>query len=205
MLRAALFALVLTLAGCSSLMTAVLKPDVKASAAALEAGDWTLDPDHAALIFRIDHMGYSDLVGRFNHFEVSLKGDGSKPDAARVSALIDITSLDMGNDTFTEDLKGKRWFDAADFPQAGFTTLSVTPTGETTADVSGELTLKGVTQPVVLKVTLNGTAYDKIRGTDVAGFTAETTISRSAFGLSAFSGLVTDDVRIEIEAELLKQ
>ncbi|MEZ5953184.1 MAG: YceI family protein [Hyphomonas sp.] len=194
-----------SLAACSSLTAALFKPDLQTTAVSLEAGDWKLDPDHAALIFRIDHLGYSDLIGRFDRFEVSLTGDGTRPDEARVSALIDIASLDMGNDSFAEDLKGARWFDAARYPQAAFTTVSVTPTGENTADVAGELTLKGKAQPVTLHVTLNGTAYDRLRGTDVAGFSAETTISRSAFGLDAFSGLVTDDVRIEIEAELLKQ
>ena len=205
MFRAALAALLLALAGCSSIMAAALKPDLKARAAALEPGDWRLDPDHAALLFRINHLGYSDLVGRFDHFDVSLAGDGSHPDEARASAVIDITSLDMGNDTFTGDLLGKRWFDAADYPEASFRTLSVMPTGGTTADVAGELTLRGVTKPVTLKVRLNGTAYDRIRGADVAGFSASAVISRSDFGLDAFSGLVTDEVRIEIEAELLKK
>ena len=164
-----------------------------------------LDPDHAALTFRINHMGYSDLVGRFDRFDVSLIGDGTHPEDARVSAVIEVGSLDIGNDKFRDDLLGARWFDAEDHPQAVFRTLSVTSTSETTATVNGELTLRGVTRPVALEVRLNGVAYDRLRGTDVAGFSASALIHRSDFGMDAFSGLVTDDVRIGIEAELMRK
>ena len=193
------------LAGCTSLVAPLVKPHVKTELAALETGDWKLDPAHAALLFRIDHLGYSDLVGRFEAFDVSLTGDASDPAAARAEAVIDMTSLDMANDAFAAQLMGPGWFDAETYPQALFRTLTVRPGEAGTAEVDGELTLHGVTRPVTLHVTFNGTAYDRIRGADVAGFSASATINRSDFALSAFSGLVTDEVRIGIEAEFLKQ
>lgn len=196
---------VLALAGCTSLVAPLIRPHVTGELTALGAGDWKLDPAHAALIFRIDHLGYSDLVGRFEKFDVSLTGDAANPADARADAVIDMTSLDMANDDFAAELMGPKFFDAAHFPQAVFRTLTVRPGEGGDAEVDGELTLHGVTRPETLHVHFNGTAYDAIRGADVAGFSATAVIDRSDFGVSAFSGLVTDEVRIEIQAEFLKQ
>ncbi len=203
---AGLFAVLALATGCTSLVAPLLKPDVKTELTQIKAGDWKLDPAHAALLFRINHLGYSDLIGRFEHFDVSLSGNASDPAGARAEAVIDMTSLDMANDEFGATLMGPKWFDAATYPQAVFRTLAVQPGPDgAPIKVDGELTLHGVTKPVTLDVRFNGTAFDAIRGADVAGFSASAVINRSDFGISAFSGLVTDEVRIEIEAELLKQ
>jgi polyisoprenoid-binding protein YceI len=77
--------------------------------------------------------------------------------------------------------------------------------GQAQAAITGNLTLHGVTRPVTLDATFNGGAYDRLRGADVVGFSATTTLNRSAFGVDKFSGLVTDEVTLEIEAEFLKQ
>lgn len=203
--RIAGLAAVLAMAGCTSLVAPLVKPHVTSELTALEAGDWQLDLAHAALLFRINHLGYSDLIGRFETFDVSLTGDATDPTSARAEAVIDMTSLDMANDDFAAELMGPKFFDTERFPQAVFRTLTVRPGDGGDAEVDGELTLHGVTKPVTLQVHFNGTAYDRIRGTDIAGFSATAMINRSDFGVSAFSGLVTDDVRIEIEAEFPKQ
>ncbi|WP_375208998.1 YceI family protein [Hyphomonas jannaschiana] len=195
----------LALGGCTSLVAPLLKPKLSAEVTALPAGDWKLDPAHAALVFRINHLGYSDLIGRFESFDVSLTGDASDPASARADAVIDMTSLDIANDSFAQELMGPKFFDTARYPQAVFRTLSVTPGENGGAEVNGELTLHGQTRPVTLDVQFNGTAFDAIRGAQVAGFSASTVIDRTDFGVSAFSGLVTDEVRIEIQAEFLKQ
>jgi polyisoprenoid-binding protein YceI len=195
----------LALGGCASLAAPLLKPKLSAEIAALPAGDWKLDPAHAALVFRINHLGYSDLIGRFESFDVSLTGDASDPASARADAVIDMTSLDIANDSFAEELMGPKFFDAVRYPQAVFRTFSVTPGENGGVEVNGELTLHGQTRPVTLDVQFNGTAFDPIRGTQVAGFSANAVIDRTDFGISAFSGLVTDEVQIQIEAEFLKQ
>ena len=195
----------LALGGCTSLVAPLLKPKLSAEVTALPAGDWKLDPAHAALVFRINHLGYSDLIGRFESFDVSLTGDASDPASARADAVIDMTSLDIANDSFAQELMGPKFFDTARYPQAVFRTLSVTPGENGGAEVNGELTLHGQTRPMTLDVQFNGTAFDAIRGAQVAGFSASTVIDRTDFGVSAFSGLVTDEVRIEIQAEFLKQ
>ena len=205
-LTLATFALPLALlAACTSVAAALLRPDVSTEITKVKAGDYALDPAHASVLFRINHLGFSTYVGRFETFDASLTGDAADPANAAVEAVIDMASLNVANDSFAAELMGPDWFDAAAFPQAVFRSTSVEMTGDAAAKVTGDLTLHGVTAPVTLDVTFNGAAYDRLRGAHVAGFSAVTTIDRTVFGVSKFSGLVTDAVDIEIQAEFLKQ
>jgi polyisoprenoid-binding protein YceI len=202
---AAIALAMMCLAGCASLASAVLAPKVDASAATLAPGDFLLDTTHAALLFRINHLGFADYAGRFDRFEASLSGDAASPAEARVEAIIDMTSLNIANPEFAAELMGPGWFDAAAHPQAIFQSRSIQLTSDTAAIITGDLTLKGVTRPVTLSARLNGSAYDPLRRADVIGFSATSEISRAAFGIDRFSGLLTDNVRIEIEAEFIRQ
>jgi polyisoprenoid-binding protein YceI len=193
-----------TLAGCNSLAATVLKPQVEAAALSVPAGDYKLDTKHASIIFKINHLGYSTYVGRFDRFDASLSGDPAHPEAATVTAVVDMSSLDIANPEFAEELMGPDWFDAGAYPQATFKTYGLKVVGENEADISGDLTLKGKTQAVIIKARLNGSAYDRLRGADVVGFSATLPIKRSDFGIDRFTGLITDDVVIEIEAEFIK-
>ena len=159
------------LAACTSVLAPVLKPNVTTDVVKLEGGNWQLDPAHAALTFKIDHLGYSTYIA---------------------------------NDEFAETLMGADWFNAANFPEARFQSTRIVMTSETTADVEGILTLHGKNAPVTLAVAFNGAGFDRLRNAQVAGFSATTEIDRTVFGISRFGGLITDMVRVEIEAELLK-
>jgi polyisoprenoid-binding protein YceI len=192
------------LAACTSVLAPILKPDVTTDIAKMEGGDWQLDPAHAALTFKIDHLGYSTYLGRFERFDVQLNGAPDKPADARVEGVVDMTSLDIANDSFAETLMGPDWFNAANFPETRFQSTRILMTSDTTADVEGILTLHGKNAPVTLAVTFNGAGFDRLRNAQVAGFSATTEIDRTVFGIDRFSGLLTDTVRIEIEAELLK-
>lgn len=190
----------LFLAGCASLIA----PNVKTEPAALKAGEYRIDPNHRALLFKIDHSGYSHFVGRFETFDVSLDFDASSVAAAHVEAEIDMTSLDVANDDFARTLTGPSWFDAAAYPKALFRSTSIEKTGENKGRVAGDLTLHGVTAPITLDVAFNGGAQDILRGGYVVGFSAKGTISRKTFGVDRYESLVGDAVDIEIEAELVK-
>lgn len=190
--------------GCETLATA-LAPDVETEAAALRPGNYTLDPAHASLIFKVDHLGFSTYVGRFERFDVSLNFDENDAAASRVEAVIDMTSLDVANDDFAETLMGPSWFDAAAFPEARFQSTAIIVTGENTGTMTGDLTLHGVTAPVSLEVMFNGGGRDRLRGAYAIGLSARGEISRSAYGVDRFEGLVGDTVAIEIEAEFLRQ
>ncbi len=184
-----------------------------AAAAAMTApsGDYMLDKAHASLIFSVDHIGYSHFTGRFLKWDAQLHLDTQNPTASTVNVTIDPTSLDHENPPtgFLNDLRnGSNWLDAAHFPQMTFHSTSVEKTGDRTARVTGDLTLRGVTKPVTLDVTLNG-GYPGMSLDPHArvGLSAHGTLKRSDFGLSY--GLpppgsnmgVGDDVEILIESE----
>ncbi len=193
-------------AGCASALAPLIKPNIEQGAAALRAGAYQLDKDHAALLFRINHLGFSTFAGRFNAFDATLDFDADDPSSAIIDASIDMTSLDVANDDFSATLMGPQWFDAATFPQAHFISSAIAITGDNTGTMTGNLTLHGVTSPVTLAVTFNGGGKDRLRGgAYIAGFSAHGTISRKAFGVDRFSGLITDEVEIEIQAEFKKR
>ncbi len=190
----------LTLAACASLVA----PRVSSEAVALKAGAYALDPAHASLVFKVDHLGFSAYIGRFERFDATLDFDADRPETARVEAAIDIASLDVANDDFAATLLGAGWFDRGQYPQAVFRSTAIERTGEATGRMLGDLTLKGVTAPVALDVTFNGGAQELLRGGYVVGFSARGEFSRKAFGVDRFDGLVGDTVRIEIEAEFVR-
>lgn len=190
----------LLLGACASLVA----PKVASEPAALKAGAYKLDPNHASLIFRVNHLGYSRYLGRFEKFDAALDFDAANASAARVEAKVEIASLDVANDDFARTLMGRNWFDAAAYPEAVFKSTLIEKTGETTGRMTGDLTLHGVTAPVTLDVAFNGGAQDLLRGGYVVGFSAHGSFSRKAFGVDRFEGIVGDDVAIEIEAEFVK-
>lgn len=191
----------LSLAACASLIA----PSVKTGQAALRAGDYVLDHDHAALVFKIDHMGFSQFIGRFERFEAALDFDDADAASARLEAAIDITSLDIANDKFATTLMGPQWFHVDAYPKAVFRSTNIEITGDNSGRATGELTLHGVTRPVRLDVTFNGGARDILRGRYVIGFSAVGSFDRKDFGIDRFSGVVGDMVKIEIEAEFLRR
>lgn len=187
-------------AGCASLVA----PKVATEAAALKAGAYALDQKHASLLFKVDHLGFSSYVGRFEAFDATLDFDAANVSAAHVEAKIDIASLDVANDEFAHTLTGSDWFDATAYPEAVFRSTQVEKTGETTGRMTGDFTLHGVTQPMTLDVTFNGGAQDILRGGYVVGFSARGAFSRKEFGVDKFDGIVGDAVAIEIQAEFVK-
>jgi polyisoprenoid-binding protein YceI len=177
-------------------------PSTSASAADL----YTLDPDHTQTIFTIDHLGYSRVTGTFHDIKGTLSLDEKKPGTSRVEVTIGTASVDTGVTARDEDLRSGEYFDVAKYPSMTFRSTKVRQRSARTADVTGDLTLLGVTRPVVLKVAFNKKAPDFLRANKVvAGFTASTTIKRSDFGMKTFLPLIGDEVRIAINAEGIKQ
>jgi polyisoprenoid-binding protein YceI len=172
-----------------------------AAPAELPAGSYRVDPEHAALLFKIDHLGFSQLVGRFDRFDATLDLDPEQPEAARLTVLVEVESIDLNLPEFEQDLRGPDWFDVAQFPQARFVSRAVAITGDDTGRITGDLTLHGVTRPVTLEVTLNGAGDSLITGRYSLGFAAIGSLERSEFGLGAYAPAVGDDVVLEIHAE----
>ena len=180
------------------------------------AGTYALDPAHASLTFRVDHLGMSKYTARFTGLDATLHLDPKAPSRSRVSATVDPRSIEtdfpLPAPDFDAELAGPQWLDAARYPEIRFRTTKVEPTGPDTARVVGELTLHGVTRPILLKARFNGgyagNALDPA-GARV-GFSATGKLNRSDFGMSygvpakGSSFGVGDQVEVIIEAEFTR-
>lgn len=201
--RALSLALALTLA--SAACAPMPQPDLTAA----PAGDYALDPSHASVVFRVDHAnGLSRFVGRFDTFDAALTFDPTAPEAARIEATIDAASINTGLGDFDDQLANHNAIlDAKDHPQIRFASTNITLTGENTALVTGDLTLRGQTRPLTLDVVFNGSARDVLRGNrQVLGFSATARVNRSEWGADAYVNFgVGDEVEMLIEAEFLRQ
>jgi polyisoprenoid-binding protein YceI len=191
----------LLLAGCGTL----IKPTVKTGIIQLEKGSYKLDQTHVAVLFKINHMGLSTFVGRFNKVDASLEFDPKNIAAAKLSATIDVASLDANSPDLEETLRGSSWLDTEKYPQAFFKTSSVRVLDENSAVFSGELNLHGVTAPIDLTVTFNGGANNMLTGFYTLGFSATSTFNRSTFGVDYLIPAIGDAVAIEVFAEFQQQ
>ena len=163
---------------------------------------YAADPVHSTVVFAVDHLGFSQSIGRFRVREMDLRFDPERWAESRVEAVIDIGSIDLADAGWNRTMLGRRWFRAADFPEARFRSIRVTPTGENRADIEGELTLLGVTRPVTLAARLNRIGSNLYAGGRLwIGFSATATLSRSAFGMDADPKAVGDTVELRIEIE----
>src|ERR1700761_5892616 len=150
-----------TIAAAKALGLALVAGPAMAAAVAAPvppAGTYTMDKAHTSVTFRVSHMGFSHYTARFSRIDGRLKFDPPHPAAMAVEATIDPMSLELNPPPagFHDQLMSKAWFDAAHFPKIAFRSTRVEPTGAHTARVTGDLTLHGVTKPVVLEVTYNG-------------------------------------------------
>lgn len=165
-----------------------------------EAHVFTLDPAHTQVGFSIDRFGFNYVLGQFDAIAGEVHLDQANPENSSVSATIQTASLSAGHALRDEHLRGERWLDAAQFPTIEFRSTSVQRTGEQTADVTGDLTMHGVTHPVILAVTLNKLGPNPASQAPAAGFSATATLSRAQFGITTAENLIGDEVRITIEA-----
>ena len=171
---------------------------------------WSFDLVHSSVNFTVRHMVVSKVRGRFTKWDGSLVMDEQKPAGGRVDVVIDAASIDTGVEQRDGHLKSPDFFDVARFPTIAFKSTKVEPAGSGVLKVTGELTLHGVTRPVVLDVEYAGSAKDPWGGVR-AGFSARTSLDRKEFGLTynqlleTGGVLVGETVEISIEAEMVKQ
>lgn len=180
---------------------------------AIPAGTYTLDKAHASLLFRVSHMGYSNFTAQFSDFDAQLEFNPAKPEASKLTATIDATSLNTDfpwseKVDFDAQLQNEMWLNTAKYPSITYRSTAIEKTGNNTLLVHGELTLKGITKPVDMRVAFNG-GYPGMALDPNAriGFSARGTLQRSAFDI-AFGILppnsnmgVSDTVEFIIEAE----
>lgn len=173
-------------------------------AAKVPSGRYEIDPSHALVAARVNHLGFSATTVRFPKVSGALTYDPAHPEAASVDVAIETGSLSSDWEARDTDLKSPAFFNVAAFPTARFTATSLVPVDAAHAKVKGNLTMLGVTRPVELDVTLIG-AGKGMMGDGRIGLEARGRINRSDFGMKTFLPAVSDAVDIAIDAEFTRK
>jgi polyisoprenoid-binding protein YceI len=177
-----------------------------APVAMAQTSAWKVDSAHSEVDFSIKHLAISNVHGRFGKIDATINYDDKDISKSSVNVTVDVTGVDTGMSPRDNDLKSDNYFDVAKYPTATFTSTSVAK-GGSGLQVSGNLTLHGVTKPVVLDVS---GPTGPITGMDKkphAGFEATTTIHRLDFGIGAKTpeAILSDEVKLIIELDAAKQ
>jgi polyisoprenoid-binding protein YceI len=174
----------------------------------LPPGAWTLDPNHSGVHFRIRHLGLSNVRGRFDRFDATLRVGVSLDDVA-VGATIDMGSVDTNQPDRDTHLRSTDFFSTDQHPEMVFRSTSVKERGEGEYELAGELAINGITRPVVLDVEFNGVEVFPGDGKTHAGFSATGEVNRDDFGVDFNMPLGMDKmalgqkVRIELEFQFI--
>ncbi len=179
----------------------VMPAAAPAAAPASISGTYNLDPSHTHISWTVEHMGYSHFNGKFANATGTVTLDEAHPENSKVNMTVNTSDIVTGVPKLDEHLKGDSFFNVAKFPTATFVSDKVEPTGKDTAKVTGTLTLLGVSKPVTLDVKLNKAGQHPMMHKNWVGFDASTTLKRSDWGLSYGIPMVSDEVKLEIEAE----
>ncbi|HLZ84788.1 MAG TPA: YceI family protein [Caulobacteraceae bacterium] len=170
-----------------------------------QSGTYNLEPIHAMVMFGVSHFGFSDYYGQFPGATGSLTLDAANPAASHLEVSIPVANVWTASDKLTGELKSADWLDAAKYPAMTFKSTRVTVTGATTADVAGDLTIHGVTKPVVLKATFKRGAVFPMNKKYMIGFDATGHVKRSDFGVTKYVNFgLGDDVDLIISAPFEK-
>lgn len=183
------------------LLASLLLPIATAPAVAGETRTYTLDSSHAHVQYAVDHLGFSTSRGAFREVSGTLQLDLDRPESAKLDVTIPTASFDSFDKARDEKMKGAEFLDVANYPEMKFVSTRVQRTGARTANVTGNLTLHGVTRPVTLKVTLHKAEEHAFLKKHWAGFSAVGVLKRSEFGLGAGVPMVSDAVQLTLDAE----
>lgn len=171
---------------------------------------WTIDPAHSEVGFAVKHMMVSTVRGRFSDVAGTIEFDEANPEATKIVAEIDATSIDTRNEQRDNHLRSPDFFGTETHRKITFVSKRVEKTGDNQFKVTGDLTIRGVTREVVLDATYEGTHPDPWGGVR-AGFSATTSINRHDFGVSWNQAIesggvvVGDTVKITLEIEAVKE
>ena len=162
---------------------------------------YKLDPSHTNVLAQWSHLGFSNPFANFGGVEGVLVYDAADIGKSSVQVTLPLSGLEAFTPKFNEHLRSADFFDAARFPTATFKSTRVEAAGEGKLKVTGDLTIKDITRPVVLDVTLNKAADHPMSKAPTIGFDATATISRTEFGVGAYAPNVGDEVTLRITTE----
>lgn len=176
------------------------------AAMASEAENYALDPSHSQIVFTYNHLGYSTTYGMFSGFEGDIAWDKTDPAKSSVTVSFPVRTMLTGWEGRFDHFMTAEFFDADEGADemVTFTSTDINVTGETTAVITGDLTLNGVTKSVALDATLNQSGDHPMEGKPWAGFDATTTLLRSDYDLGMFAPYISDEVQVMISIEAMK-
>ncbi|OZB20548.1 MAG: hypothetical protein B7X58_00985 [Marinobacter sp. 34-60-7] len=188
-------------------LTSAIALSLAAPAVADEhSGTYAFDKEgaHQFITFKISHLGYSWLYGRFNDFDGEFVYDAANPENSSVTVNIDPASVDSNHAERDKHLRGEDFLHVGEFPEASFTSKRIVLDEEGEADIIGDLTLRGVTKEITLDAEMLGHGEDPWGGYRM-GFEAETTLRLADFGIDYNLGPAAETVEIEISVEGIRQ
>jgi polyisoprenoid-binding protein YceI len=205
MKKTLLFACALGLAtAAGGASQAQLLPGLTDNPDEVQAGHYTVETRHTRVLFSVLHFGYTHMYGQFAGVTGALDIDPKNLDASHVAVSIPITSVSTLNSELDNELETDSWLAAAAFPNITFVSRHVTRTGPKTARIEGDMSLRGITRPIVLDATFNAAGPDSLTHKYTIGFDAVGHLSRSEFRVSSFVPKVSDDVEIIVSAAFEK-
>lgn len=164
---------------------------------------YEFDKAHTHIMFYVNHLGFSDMIGLFTKYDGSFTFDPEHPGTSSVDVTLKPEGIRTTSELLDTVLQGSEFFNSDTYPEIHFASKSVKVTGDHKGDLTGDLTMLGVTKPVTLHVRFNKAGYHPLTNLYVAGFSADATLKRSDFGMSHLIPMVSDSVRIEIEVEAI--
>lgn len=191
-------ACVMVLAGSS---LAAAPPSETADLKTVEGGHFKLDKRHARIVFSTTHLGFSTYYGFFGDIDGTLDYDPAQPTASTLEVSVNLNDLVTNDSELDDNLKSSDYFDVPKFPVATFKSTKIEVTGAATGRITGDLTLHGVTKPVVLDATLNRGGTNPVTQSYILGFDATGTLSRSDFGMKTLVPFVGDQVKLTLSCE----
>ncbi|MBS4012127.1 MAG: polyisoprenoid-binding protein [Roseovarius sp.] len=163
---------------------------------------YELDPSHSQVVFSYNHLGFSTTYGMFSGFAGEIMFDAEDPAASSVNVSMPVMSMFTGWEKRDEHFMSEDFFGATEGDMVTFTSTGIEVTGDTTALITGDLTMNGVTKSVVLDARLNQKAdAHPMNSKPWVGFDATTTLLRSDFGVDKFTPFVSDEVAVQISVE----
>ncbi|WP_349929495.1 YceI family protein [Acinetobacter sp. A1-4-2] len=162
---------------------------------------YQIDPTHTATVFTWNHFGFSTPSANFSDIQGTINVDNAKPANSSVNVTIPLSSLNTNVKALDEHLKTADFFDAAKYPNITFKSTKVQALGKNKYKITGNLTVKDVTKPVVLDAVLNKQGVHPMTKAEAIGFNATTSFNRSAFGVGAYIPNVGDKITVNITTE----
>jgi len=172
--------------------------------------NWTIDPSHSEIGFKVKHMMFTNVSGKFNNFQAKIENEDDKFETSQISFSAQVNSIDTNNVDRDNHLRSADFFDAESYPVISFKSTGINKVNENMFEVSGDLTIKNVTKNITLEVEYSGLMKDPW-GNTKAGVSLSGKINRKAFGLTWNTSLETggvlvgEDTKLAAEVQLIRE